>query len=270
VRGNRRLIGSILGVAGVLLLAAVVVAVALSGGDDETEGPPQPLSVSSVVSSPASYFRRTVGLSGEVSEVLGPRAVLLGGREFQGGDSLLVVSEEPITSPRGGEGSRPVVENDILSAVGKVRLFDRRELEDQLGAPLSKSLARFDEEPVLVARWTAVTPRLLAPRGVVPVDDIVDRPRAHIGELVSVQGRVSDVLDGGAFVLDRRLLVVGGGGEAEGLRPGDRVRLVAAVRPLDPDQAPRRGALDEQLFGELSQRPVLIADSITRTAGDRR
>jgi hypothetical protein len=87
-------------------------------------------------------------------------------------------------------------------------------------------------------------------------------PRTFLGKLVSVEGRVTDVIRGEALVLNDGLFVLAGALNAETVQVGDVVRVRGAVRRIDSDQLPQRGSLDEALFGELRARPALVAYSI--------
>ena len=248
-----------------LCVGAVVAAFALDDDDEVTAGPPPRFAtVSDLVRQPAKFFRRELGVTGEVAEVLGPRALVLGGEEFEGGDSLLVIGKERFTAPGTRRHQRALLENDIVDVAGTLRIFDREQLQKRLGVTLDDRLQRFEGEPVLVVEEILVTPRLLNLHDRVAISRIVARPRAYIGKLVSVQGRVTDVIRGEAFVLDNKLLVLAGGLRANAVEKGQALRVVGGVRRLDSDQLPTRGSIDEHLFGELARTPAIVAQSIER------
>ncbi len=258
-----------------LLLLGVVVAGVCAGaiatavlpdddGDASADPPPRFASVSDLVRKPARFLRREVGVSGEVAEVLGPRALLLGGEEFEGGDSLLIIGRERFATPGARRHQRALLENDLVNVAGTLRIFDRQDLQRRLGVTLDERLQRFEGEPVLVVEEILVTPRLLNLHEPVAIDQIIDRPRTYIGKLVSVRGRVTDVVRGEAFVLDDKLLVLAGALGADAVESGDDISVVGGVRRLDPDQLPGRGSIDERLFGELVRTPVIVAQSIER------
>lgn len=248
-----------------LCVGAVVAALVLDDDDEASAGPPPRFAtVSDLVRQPAKFFRREVGVTGEVAEVLGPRALVLGGEEFEGGDSLLVIGKERFTTPGTRRHQRALLENDIVDVAGTLRIFDREQLQKRLGVTLDDRLQRFDGEPVLVVEEILVTPRLLNLHDRVAISRIVALPRAYIGKLVSLQGRVTDVIRGEAFVLDDKLLVLAGGLRADAVEKGQALRVVGGVRRLDSDQLPTRGSIDEHLFGELTRTPAIVAQSIER------
>ncbi len=257
-----------------LIVGAVITGVfvgAIAAGlvaedDDEAAAgaPPRFASVSDLARRPADFFRREVGVSGEVAEVLGPRALVLGGEEFEGGDSLLVVGREPFATPGARRHQRALLENDLVDVAGTLRIFDREQVQKRLGVTLANRLERFEGEPVLVVEEILVTQRLLDLHDSVPIDWIITRPRAYIGKLVALSGTVTDVIRGEAFVLDDKLLVLAGALRANSIERGQRLAVVGGVRRLDSDQLPQRGNIDEQLFGELARAPTIVAQSIER------
>jgi hypothetical protein len=250
-------------VVAVLCVAATVAALVFGDDDEASAGaPPRFATVTDLVRQPGKFFRREVGVSGEVAEVLGPRALVLGGEEFEGGDSLLVVGSERFTTPGARRNQRALLENDLVDVAGTLRVFDRQELQKRLGVRLADRLQRFEGEPVLVVEEILVTPRLLNLHDPVAIGQIVARPRAYIGKLVSVQGRVTGVVRGEAFVLDDKLLVLAGALRAGTVEKGQTLRVPGGVRRLDPDQRPERGNIDEELFGELARTPAIVAQSI--------
>lgn len=246
------------------LCAGAIVGALVLDRDEEASADPRSrlATVSQIATQPTRYFGRSVSLSSEVAEVLGPRALLVGGSEFEGGDSLLVVGAEPFAVPGARELERAVLETDLIQAVGTLRVFDKEELEERLGLSLADRLERFSGDPVLVVDEVAVTPRLLSPADPTTTARILSLPRAFLGELVSVRGRVTDVIRGEALVLDGGLLVLAAALKADSVQEGDIVDVRGTVRRLDPDQRPGRGDLDEALFGELLTAPAIAARSI--------
>lgn len=113
---------------------------------------------------------------------------MLGGEEFEGGNSLLVVGKERFTTPGARRHQRALLENDLVDVAGTLRIFDRQALQRLLGVTLDERLQRFEGEPVLVVEEILVTPRLLTLHDPVAIDQIVDRPRTYIGKLASVRG----------------------------------------------------------------------------------
>lgn len=247
-----------------LCIGAIVASLFFGGGDDEgaAAGSQRFATVGELVANPERWFGRQVGVSSEVAEVLGPRSLLIGGRELEGGDSLLVVGRQPFAVAGGRRLQRAIVETDLVSLAGRLQVFDERRLERRLEVGLPDRLGRFDGDPVLVLDEILITPRLLQPVGRVTPAQIVSQPRAYLGDLVAVRGRVTDLVRDEGLVLDGRLLVLAGAVRADSVKQGDVVTVRGGVRPLDPAQVPDRGSLDEQLFGELTSAPAVTAGAI--------
>jgi hypothetical protein len=89
------------------------------------------------------FFGRRVAVTGEITDVLGPRTFVLDG-------DLLVMGRRDLNAQL--EGGRTV------DTTGVVREFDLRAFERALGADLSDTpFAEWDDRPVLII--TAVTVR---------------------------------------------------------------------------------------------------------------
>lgn len=256
-----------------LVIALFAIGVALFlllGGDDEggAQGagdtrPAASATAERIADNPARFLRRTVLTGGEISDVVGPSSYVVGAEGGLGGDGLLVVSREPRGIAGGG---RPLLENDFVQIVGEVRAFDREELERELGRGLEDDLSERNGDPVLVADQIAVVPRLLPIGEPATIGRILARPRDYIGSIVTVEGRVSAVYERGALVLDNRIVVLLTRTVDKLPRRGERVRVTGAVRPYDIDElaARTRDDVDDDLFGDLVERPAVVAYGIER------
>ncbi|MDP8942651.1 MAG: hypothetical protein M3N16_00785 [Actinomycetota bacterium] len=257
------------------LAVGLVVGVLLFDGDSvEAEAPTADL-VSRIAADPSDYFGEDVQVGGEVSEVLGPRTFLIGGEEFGSGDALLVVTREPVTTPRGRAPSAPVLENDLVFASGEVHAFFPEELEEELGAQfkseldvyLNDDLRERRGDPVVVADSFSSLPRLFPVRPASSPQQVVDQAVQYFGKVTSVSGRVTDLREG-ALVLDDSLLVLMPPRVARRWSVGDRVRVLGAVRRFDRDQARAgRSDLDSPFFGVFADKPALVAESIEISEG---
>lgn len=97
-----------------------------------------------ITANPTAYIGETVTVSGEVHEVISPRAVRMGGGLTQ--DPLLVVAveEEPLAAP--------LLENDVIRVTGPVRSFFVAEMETQVDGTLDRDrLGEFEGQPAIVA-----------------------------------------------------------------------------------------------------------------------
>lgn len=246
------------------LVAALIFAL---GNDDQSEADgPQPsllVNAAAVAEKPARWLRRDVTVAGEITDVVGPGAYVVGTPGAAAFNGLLVVSREPHGIP---QAQRPLLENDSVQVSGEIRTFAREDLEAEFGRGIEDDLTDRNGDPVLVADQILVVPRLLPIGEPATISSILDRPRAHIGSIVSVAGRVTDVYERGALVLDRRIVVLLS--RTAGALPGrgDRIRVTGAVRPYDLDELTTRAPddVDDDLFGDLVERPAIVAYAIER------
>lgn len=257
---------------GIVLAAAAAAVLLAVFDDDDRDGsrsaPPVELSAR-VAHTPALFYGRELALAGEVTDVLGPRTFAIGGEGFLPDDRLLVVARRPVAAPGGRPEARPILERDIVQVEGTVRVMDVARLERELGVDLPARVNAADGDPVLVADAVDVTPRLLAIGGRAPAAAIARAPGRYVGRLVSVEGRVTDVLRDGVVVLDGRVPVLLAGDRGPTLESGDTVRVRGAVRRLDLDAFRREGLgdFDDRLFGDFARAPVIVAADWTVSGG---
>lgn len=265
-------------IAGLFLGAAVALPIgALALADDQeaarpvAETPLLATTLQRIVTEPGDFLGQSVGVAGEVREVLSPHAFTVGQEGFLGPD-LLVVTARPLTVPTGRSGSRPLLEGDLAAVRGEVREFDLEAFEGEVGRDLRREFDSFvgDDLRERIGNPAVLADSVTFTSAATPVADaraareIVEEPGAFYGKIASVNGRVTRVLPSGAFVLDNRLVVLTADlGER---RPGvnQRVSVLGPVRPFDPDQfrSTRAGTVDDDLFGDFVNRPALVAQSI--------
>ncbi len=128
-----------------------------------------------------SFVGRQVTVSGEVEEVLNPRAFELGDELI--GDSLLVLSGSASSFEELGLKVGEELEDGdkIVQVTGTVRVFDESKFKDEFGIDYDDEIVdEYDGEHVLVA----------------------DRISTLAGERVKVAGGVSDLISTVAFRLD--------------------------------------------------------------------
>jgi hypothetical protein len=136
-----------------LLLGLVVL------DDDDDDAPLGVLSVptlENVIENPDRYTGKTVVLSGEVGEILGPRTFIVGGNEFIGGDELIVVSKGAVNARIDDDqgGDRPLLENDIVTVRGKIERFGSPGFYDRID---TEPFGEFDNRPAVVAESIEVS-----------------------------------------------------------------------------------------------------------------
>lgn len=126
-------------------MAATAVAAAAVGCDrDENQGTAE---VEDVKEEPARFYGETVTLSGEVDQVLGPRAFEMEGDDLFFDEQIVVLTRSPVRL--GGEA---VADDDELAVTGTVRPFTTTEIERELGWDLEPEYeVEFDQRPVIIA-----------------------------------------------------------------------------------------------------------------------
>ncbi len=240
--------------------------------DEDAADAPSSLQVAGEIArEPERYFGERVRVTGEVSEVLGPRVFAIGGERFLDGRELLVATGSPMAVARGRSTSQPVLENDLVTVSGQVDYFAPNELEQRFGADFERELDAYlrDDlcerrgDPVVIAASLSVLPKLFPIHDAARPAQITSRPREYFGSIASVSGEVTEV-HRGTFVLDDVLLVITPPGAPRKWSTGDRVRVLGAVRRFDPDQARRQrpADFDDPTFGVYADKPALVAQSV--------
>jgi hypothetical protein len=261
---QRRISPVALGLAAALATIAAIAVIATAWVDDEGAAAPTRsegiVTAGEVARSPASFAGRNVIVAGEVSDVLGPRAVAIGGDGFLPDDRLLVVARNPVGAPGGREAARPLLEGDLVLVDGTADVLEPADLQRELGVELSDRLDRLAGDPVVVADEVVIAPRLRELAGRRSVAAIAENPQRYLGRIVGVEGTVTRTLPGGAVMLDDAVLVLRPGA-AEAPSVGERLSVRGAVRRFDLDALRREGIgdFDDRLFGDLADTPVIVA-----------
>lgn len=199
-----------LGIIGILLVIAVVLAVLLWQNDDLgiAENPDQ-TTVGEIHESPDEWIGEQVIVSGEVSQVLTPMAYVLGGEQFADGGELLVIGAPPAA------GEVSTVENevfpqDIIQVSGEVVEFNRAEMEEEYGVEFpAEAFEGREGEPALVGETMGITQRV---RGVdadiVDTGTILDDPDEYVGESAAISDTITEVLSERVFIVGDGLIVI--------------------------------------------------------------
>lgn len=149
---------------------------------------------------PGQYAGKTVTVSGEVNDVLGPKAFTIGGEEFLPPGELLVVSRNGFPTIPDREANEYLVDDDIVQVTGNVRTFVRAEVSRDMDADdmQGETYVEWEGRPVLVVSNMVTTPRARANRSgegasTAPITDVVvvvtapDR-EALVGRQVQITG----------------------------------------------------------------------------------
>ena len=223
--------------------------------------------IEEIAEDPARYIGRRVTVSGEIDDLLGPRAFTIGGEGWFDGDELLVVSAGPIPAPRGRPADAPLREDDLVQVTGPVRRFALADVEREIGVDLDDArFANWEGQPAVVATRVAPTPRTtpanLAEPAVIP--NLLENQAAFHGERVTVSARVTQLIGPNAFVLDHKLLVVARD-LPDDLQDDEVVQVTGTFSRFDREWVERELGLPVQGrgFEEFKDGPVIVADTIT-------
>ena len=278
----------ILGVLALLLLIPFFT-------DDDSAGLDTGVTVSEIADAPATYIDRTVTVGGEVEQVIGPRAFMIGGDEFIGGDELLVVSANNLPTVADRPAGETLAANDLIQVTGPVRRFDLADFEEEIGFDLDDAaFGAYAGQPAIIARSVDLSPRA-APAAMEPdmaepavadanvtVADITGDTAAYLGKRVVVRGDVEAVIGANAFSIDEDALLDGGIDNdllvvsmQEGLplineALGDaNVTVLGTVRNFDLVAVEEELGYDLQddLYTDWAGRPAVVASSIQAARG---
>lgn len=196
---------------------------------------------------------KTVTISGEVEELIAPKAFTIEGDRFFNDPEVLVVN--PTRSP--------AIEDTLVQVTGTVRQFSKAEIESQFGLNLAQKLEDdFAGKPVVIATAVILTPH---------PGEIAEEPNPFIAKTVTVSGKVAKVIGSNAFTLDdqeliggKELLVVSAVPAVASVNEGETVRVTAVIRKFVTTEIERDFDLDLRpgLEAEYEGKPVALARSI--------
>ena len=193
--------------------------------------------VDEILDDPMAFNTRTVMVSGEVGEMLGPRSFTLEDGDLLFDEAMPVVANRPMLDSAGRPIDVAALDGRYVQVIGTVHQFNRAAFEDRLGIDLDDaSWQSWGGHPALIASHVIMTPGYVAPvlprAGVAPgagmqqdmvtVDDIAENPAAHYGRQVQVNGEVEPIdepsarawafaLEDSDLLFDEQVLVVGAG-----------------------------------------------------------
>lgn len=260
------------------LLAGLVVGTGLGlliggvafGDEDPPATPVARTTLERIVDDPRRFAGDLTLVGGQVREILSPRAFTVSEPGFAG-EELLVVTKAELAAPT-RSGTRPVLEGDFVQVSGEVKEFDVAGFERDLGVDLRLEFDRFlgDDlgdrrgDPAVQADLVTFSPRTTPVAEASTAEEIAERPVDYNRKIVSVEGRVTDVLPSGALLIDGELIALTADFAQRRPREGDEIRIVGPVRRFDPDQLRTGGErlADDGIFARLANRPAVVAQSI--------
>jgi hypothetical protein len=138
----------------IILVVLVVVAFLLWQlfNEERSAGPETAATISDIVDDPQTYYGNTVTVSGEIGELIGPRAFTIGTQEELGGGTLLVVGAQALPQIIEEGDANEITAQDVAQVTGSVREFGVGEIEEEIGTGLDNARFRdFEGEPVVIA-----------------------------------------------------------------------------------------------------------------------
>ena len=256
-------IGFIVGLGVGALVAALLI-------DDEDDDPAAEVgtTVERILDDPDDFGESTL-VTGFVREIISPRAFTVAS-SFVGRD-LLVVTDDPLATPTRRRATRPILEGDRVSVIGDPRNFDLAEFEDEVGATLRREFDSFvgddlgerEGDPAILATTATFYSRTTPVAEANTAEEVAAQPSGFYGKIVALEGRITDVLESGALIIDDTVIVLTADFAQRAPREGENVRIIGPVRPFDPDQrAAGKGPPDDEIFGTFANRPAVVAQSI--------
>lgn len=273
-----------------------------ASGGGESAGGAQGVSVATIIDNPSEFYGQQVTVSGLVTEVIGPNAFAIGGNEFVGGESLLIVGAQELPqivegTPEGEE----IQAQDLVQVTGTLRPAEQQEITDEVGYELGNQVFEvFGGEAAVVASQIVVTPQQggstaqAQQQAPVQLTTLIDNPSEFFGQQVTVDGAVARVISPSASVIvpqDRAtqmqnegifdnpealaqegVLVVNTAGTGPNLSPLQTVQATGTVQEFEDvsvfEQEFGVQLGNDEIFSAFSGRPVIAATSVQPQAGE--
>ena len=246
----------------------------------EPRTPPTRIDLDDLAAEPAQYIGKRVRVQGEIEEFISPRGFTLDEDAFTATTDVLVVL------PR----ASVVLRNDAEVVVqGVVHQLTRAQLERDYGFLGADPdwIVRFEQRPVIMA--TALQNQkgedlLVGAKAVEggkaekPVSAkpgaIARTPEKYYGRQLAVNGEIEDVFGSYVFTLDEDALFAGPDvlvitrKPAAAVVDGADVQVSGTLRPFTWTEIRRDYdylGLDQDLVVRFENRPVILADAVSRT-----
>ncbi len=150
--GGMKWLWIVLGIAALAILAWILIQLFNA---EPSAGPEEGIGISDITENPQEYYGQDVNVSGEVGEILRPRAFTIGTQDEAAGGTLLVVGAREMSQILEGQ---ELEGNEVAQVQGTVREFNITEIEDEIGADLDDgAFEEFEGEPVIVADTVDMT-----------------------------------------------------------------------------------------------------------------
>lgn len=215
------------------------------------------VSLGDIADDPEAYVGQTVVVTGEVSAIVNDQLFRLNEGNLLGiGDEILVLRPQDQVSVNLAEDTR-------VRVTGTVRRFIQAEIEEDFGFLFDDDLTvEYENRPTIIADSIELAPT---------ISEINDNPEAYIGNEVTVQGEVGEVIGARLFRLSDPGLLGGDNllvfamNEDISVAEGDSVEVTGTVERFDLTTIERE-ATDvenlEELLEENTESPMLTAQTV--------
>lgn len=231
-----------------------------------------------------AFLGRTVTVTGEVDDVLSPRAFTIDDNDLLGEEDLLVVNA---TTP-----VVPITEDSRVQVTGPVRRFIKAEIDKEFEwGPGQEFEVEYENKPAIIARAVQpataagaaapapatprtaapapVTPRAAAPAPAAPTA-IIPQPTDIIGRTITASVIVSKVLSPRVFIVQDDLfygglpILVTRNDTTPPIREGEPIEITGTFRQLVVANVEREFDYDlaPEVEVEFRTRPYLFAKAI--------
>ncbi len=272
----------IAGIAALVILALILWQLF---AEEQSAGPEAGVTISDITDNPQEYYDSTVTVSGQVGELIGPRAFTIGTEDSVGGGTLLVIGAKQLPEIIEGDAEE-IAADDVVQVSGPVQEFNIAEIEDELGFDLEDGLfSEYEGDPVVVANTVDLTAEAAgagAQNAQATMSDITDNPEEYYGQTLTVDGAVAQIIEPNAFVIveqqlaedeelldnptalaDEGVLVFSSGPEPN-LSELMTVQVKGTFQEFDlaTFEEELGTELDDGLYTDWDGRPAIIADQI--------
>ncbi len=272
---------------------------AAAGEEAESQGQARAASVADILDNPSEFYGNTATVSGLVTRVVGPNAVVIGGGEIVNEGLLVVGAQQLDQIVEGVPEGEPfeIQQQDLVQTTGNVREFNLQEVEQELGYELEQGVfEEFEGRPAVIASSFVLTPQggttTAMQQGTnVGITEIVDQPAEFYGQTLTVNGAVAQVIDPNTFVIvneqtaqneglyeaeaadlaEQGVLVTTGGGTGPNLTERQTVQVTGTLQQFDAATFEQEMGVqydeNDETVSAFSERPAIMASQVQPMRG---
>lgn len=271
---------------------------AAAGEEAESQGQARAASVADILDNPSEFYGNTATVSGLVTEVVGPNAVVIGGNELVNEGLLVIGAQQLDQIVEGVPEGEPfeIRQQDLVQATGNVREFNLQEVEQEVGYALDEGVfGEFEGRPVVVANSFVLTPQgggtTMQQSTQVGLTEIVDQPAEFYGQTLTVSGAVAQIINPNTFVIveeqvaeneglfeaeagalaDQGVLVTTSGGTGPNLTERQTVQVTGTLQQFETATFEQETGVqfdeNNEFVSAFSDRPAIMATQIQPMQG---